>query len=503
MRRARILLLGLGALLAPAAVALAAQTVETGAAKEIQPSSAILTGTVNPGGAPTQAAFQFGTTTAYGTSTAARDVGSGTADVPVEQAVTGLKPATTYHFRLVANSGGAETVGADKTFTTDPAPKPSITAASASSATSTSVVLSATVNPNGAATTVVFDYGRTTAYGTTTSAENAGEGADPVTVRRTLTGLEPRKSYHFRVRATNTSGETVSGDRRFVTVRAASPSAATSGIAEVQPTAAVVVGRVNPRNRSGSAFAEYGTSRTRLGSRTPGTAVAGGEQGVRLAIGGLRPGTRYYARVAVQTDGGTARGSTTAFTTPSLGGLVVTPSPVPYGRTATIQGRILGSGASGVRVVLEGTPHPFTDPLVGLGIEARTDRSGAFAMRRVFRRRLRVRIRADINGTAVLGPQVGVKVRPIVRTRIRRISGGRVRITGTITPRGSYAVSLRRGSTALRRSRSRTTGGASRYRFTFRVRRTGDYAVRAVRLDRSLVSHTSRARRISARSRRG
>jgi hypothetical protein len=38
----------------------------------------------------------------------------------VEQAVDGLRPATTYHFRLVATSEGGVTYGKDETFRTLP-----------------------------------------------------------------------------------------------------------------------------------------------------------------------------------------------------------------------------------------------------------------------------------------------------------------------------------------------------------------------------------------------
>ena len=49
-------------------------------------------------------------------------MGAGTAEFTVSQSVTGLTPATTYHFRLVATSAAATVNGVDRTFTTQTPP---------------------------------------------------------------------------------------------------------------------------------------------------------------------------------------------------------------------------------------------------------------------------------------------------------------------------------------------------------------------------------------------
>lgn len=93
--------------------------VTTGAAEGLTRSSARLTGTVNPQGVATDYRFEYGTTTSYGSTTAATAAGSGSADVAAAATITGLTPATTYHYRLVALRGGSvAAVGADRTFTT-------------------------------------------------------------------------------------------------------------------------------------------------------------------------------------------------------------------------------------------------------------------------------------------------------------------------------------------------------------------------------------------------
>jgi hypothetical protein len=83
-----------------------------------------LRGSIDPYGLDTHYRFEYGTTTSYGTSVPVPDADAGSSEgfVPVAQQVTGLQPATTYHFRLVAtNSAGPRTSG-DETFTTPSAP---------------------------------------------------------------------------------------------------------------------------------------------------------------------------------------------------------------------------------------------------------------------------------------------------------------------------------------------------------------------------------------------
>jgi hypothetical protein len=101
-------------------------------------------------------------------------------------------------------------------------PSPAVVTGTATAITSTSATLNGTVNDNGAATTVSFDYGRSTSYGTNVTATTpaggsivAGTGNTAVAVG--LTGLSPNTIYHFRVDAT-ANGATVNGsDATFAT----------------------------------------------------------------------------------------------------------------------------------------------------------------------------------------------------------------------------------------------------------------------------------------------
>jgi hypothetical protein len=96
--------------------------VVTGGVSGVSSSSATVTGSVDPNGAETSYHVEFGTSTAYGKSSTPVSAGAGTSGVAVQAAVSGLRPRTVYHYRVVATSAAGTAVGADRTFRTRAAP---------------------------------------------------------------------------------------------------------------------------------------------------------------------------------------------------------------------------------------------------------------------------------------------------------------------------------------------------------------------------------------------
>lgn len=93
---------------------------------------------------------------------------------------------------------------------------PKVITGSASSVTPTSATLNGAVNPNGAETAVVFEWGTDTSYGKIATADQSpvsDPGNQPVSVR--ITGLIPGMHYHFRVKATNSEGTGYGEDGTF------------------------------------------------------------------------------------------------------------------------------------------------------------------------------------------------------------------------------------------------------------------------------------------------
>jgi hypothetical protein len=100
---------------------------------------------------------------------------------------------------------------------------PTATTAAASNLTSSGATLNGTVNDNGASTSVSFEYGLTTAYGSTATATPATVSAGATSVSAALPGLSANTTYHYRVVATSSLGTTRGDDVAFTT--AALPSA--------------------------------------------------------------------------------------------------------------------------------------------------------------------------------------------------------------------------------------------------------------------------------------
>lgn len=96
----------------------AAPGVTTGAASAISRTSATVAGSVTPNAGSATYRLQYGTTTAYGSSTAPQALGGGVSAKGVSTSLDRLASNTTYHYRLVATTSDGSAVGADRTFTT-------------------------------------------------------------------------------------------------------------------------------------------------------------------------------------------------------------------------------------------------------------------------------------------------------------------------------------------------------------------------------------------------
>jgi hypothetical protein len=216
----------------PASVALAAgpPAATTSAATGVTRSAATLTGTVDPNGSPTSWHFEYGTTTAYGLSSAGGDAGGGDAAAPVSVPVEGLSAGTTYHYRLVAANGDGSGAGADRTFRTAAGPGlPGLSSTVAREVGPTGASLRSRIDPNRGETRYHFEYGLSPSYGSRTPERSAGAGDGGVPVAERIEGLRPYRRYHFRVVATNEAGERVSRNRTFTTSRL--PTAVTLSLA--------------------------------------------------------------------------------------------------------------------------------------------------------------------------------------------------------------------------------------------------------------------------------
>ncbi len=327
-----------------------APTVMTGPTQSVAPTSAVVTGTINPRGRSSTVWFEYGTSTAYGSKTATQSAGFGTSDKAVTATITGLKIGTVYHYRIAGQSDAGTVRGADATFRTSSAP--TVTTGVASSIDASSAVLNGTVNPNGRATTWYFEWGTSTSYGARTENHNIGNGTVVVGVADTARKLTAGTTYHYRLVAVSSGGTSRGPDATFKTL--GTPTAQTGPVTRVSTTTVTVSGKVNTLGLAGTYWIEYGHTtsyglRTNAGNLLP----TSNDVGVSVGLSGLEPGRRFHFRVVVSTTGGTTASNDASFHTAAL-------PRSPSGRIVhcTITGTI---GPD----TLRGTPGP--DVICGLG----------------------------------------------------------------------------------------------------------------------------------------
>jgi hypothetical protein len=193
----------------------AAPTVTTKSPTSVKDTSATLQGAVIANGQSTSAYFEYGTSTSYGTKTAAKSVGSGTGSTGVAIAVTGLAPGVTYHVRIVGSNASGTTAGADVAFSTTGAP--AVQTGSATGATASGATLTGAIDSRGHSTTWYFQYGRTAGYGLQTRSQSQSSTSGSRPVSAAIAGLAAGATYHYRLVASNSIGTTVGADMSFRT----------------------------------------------------------------------------------------------------------------------------------------------------------------------------------------------------------------------------------------------------------------------------------------------
>lgn len=206
------------------ALAASSPTVATRSASSVKQQSAVLNGTVNPNGSATTYFFQWGLTNTYGDNSAPRSSGSGTKPLSVRATAGHLVPGTIYHYRLVAANKLGATLGADRTFKTAGHPPPGVSTGPTSQVGPNSATVTGVIDPNAQATTWTFQYGLSTAYGSSTFGGSLPAGSAPVTVSQGLQGLAPATIFHYRLVGSHGGTATSYGlDQIFMTFPAVRP----------------------------------------------------------------------------------------------------------------------------------------------------------------------------------------------------------------------------------------------------------------------------------------
>jgi NHL repeat len=211
--------------------------------------------------------------------------------------------------------------GADNVEVFDDVPFPTVTTEGSSAVAETSATLEGSVNPEGEEITVCeFEYGPVAAepgeYPTKVacSPEAPFSGREPVNVSASVTGLEPRHTYHFRLTAVNAHGTRSGKDQSVFTV--SKPLVEGESASDVGSEDATVSATIDASGLPTSYRVEYGTSEE-FGSSAPMVNIGAPRSAVSVQapLSGLQTGAKYYFRFVATNALGTVGGSTVTFST--------------------------------------------------------------------------------------------------------------------------------------------------------------------------------------------
>jgi hypothetical protein len=296
----------------------AAPTVVTQAATGVIGTGATLNGTVNANGASTTVTFEYGTTTAYGsTINGVPGTVTGTTTTPCTTTLSGLAVNTLYHFRIKGVNSVGTSTGLDMTFTTNAVP-PVVVTNAASLVTQTTAQLNGTITANNSPTTISFQYGLTTTYGSTVAGVPVSvTGMTATPSIGAITGLTPSTLYHFRCVATNSGGTTNGSDLSFTTLAPAAPAITTTAATNTNLTIGTLNGTAIANGATTTLSFEYGLTTT-YGSTIAGVpATANGNTSTNFSadLTGLTSHVTYHYRAKGVNSVGTANGLDMSFQT--------------------------------------------------------------------------------------------------------------------------------------------------------------------------------------------
>jgi uncharacterized protein (TIGR02145 family) len=284
---------------------------------DITSESIKLNGQVNAKGFPTTVVFEYGETVSFGNVIdAVPSTVSGSTLTNVSAAITGLKPKTTYYWRIVADNCGGETKSEPTQIFETKCANATIVTASATPST-TSAILRGQVNANLFSTTVKFDYGETDNYGSSVAASPSPvTGNSNTSVTANVINLKPNTHYLGRLVAVNCAG----GDTtkfNFITTPCTSPTSTIVSVTKKTGSSVTVTGEVNANNYNTTVMVDYGLT-TSYGNSvftTPSVVSGTSTVSVSAVITGLNLGTTYYFRISAENCGGETNSGYKAFTT--------------------------------------------------------------------------------------------------------------------------------------------------------------------------------------------
>jgi hypothetical protein len=302
--------------------------VSTLPASSITSTGAMFYGTVNPNGLATKAYFlscePASASNTFG-QTPTLDLTGTTTVSKIDYGIAGLKPSTTYKYKIHASNSAGTKEGSCVAFTTLPAGSvPIATTLLATNITSTSATLKGTVTPNGLATKVNFSSCAASSsspdYFPPTPKQDIGSGITAQSVTYAITGLKPNTAYKYAVKASNSAGEKTGSCVSFKTLEGGeSPTVKTLPAADITSTSATLKISVNPNGLATQVWftaCAVPTDPTFF-PNTPKKDAGNGTttKTITYNLTGLKPGKVYKYQAWAQNSKGMKGGDCVSFTT--------------------------------------------------------------------------------------------------------------------------------------------------------------------------------------------
>jgi hypothetical protein len=136
----------------------------------------------------------------------------------LSRSVASVSASTTYYYRVRAYNGNGTSGNSNviSVTTLSPTGRPVVITNPATLITSHSAGLNGTVDPHGLSTTVYFQFGRTTAYGSRTPNQTK-TGNNYQNLTANIAGLSAGTTYHFRIVGINTAGIRYGTNKTLIT----------------------------------------------------------------------------------------------------------------------------------------------------------------------------------------------------------------------------------------------------------------------------------------------
>jgi hypothetical protein len=309
--------------------------------------------------------YKASKTECKGGSETTQGLSMGVAHEEVGEPVGGLSPSTEYTVCLsITNLKSETTLSAPVTFTT----LSTIESESVSGVNASEAHLQGVVNPNDQLTECHFQYGATKASENTLPCEpELLKGSGGQGVGATVTGLQPKTPYHYRIVTKNGTGEETTGTEAEFTTTIAPEAPEDRPATAITASTATLHGVLNPNDNGSAGSYEflYRQSATECrGERTtPTTSAPLGLQGEaeEAPVTGLAPTTQYtFCLLARNEAGETAVGPPETFTTGAAAPTIGVEFPSAVGSTvATLYAQINPGGAPTTYYFEYGTSEPY------------------------------------------------------------------------------------------------------------------------------------------------